>query len=140
MAKFLSLIKKFCAIIHSCNILPLGGAGVVNEVVEGFADDVVVGVVVGIVVGVAVGIVVGVAVEVAVGVVVVVAIVDTVGAGSESGLFLGMRTAKRMITRRSDAAPTMLRIFAVLYYKVIMPLFGEVFSFSSQIKILQNTY
>ena len=126
MAKFLSLIKKFCAIIHSCKILPLGGAGVVNEVVEGF--DVVVGVVVGV------------AVDVAVGVVVVVAIVDTVGAGSESGLFLGMRTAKRMITRRSDAAPTMLRIFAVLYYKVIMPLFGEVFSFSSQIKILQNTY
>ena len=71
--------------------------------VEGFADDVVVGVVVGIVVGVAVE------------VVVVVAIVDTVGAGSESGLFLGMRTAKRMITRRSKAAPTMLSIFAVLH-------------------------
>ena len=109
MAKFLSLIKKFCAIIHSCKILPIGGAGVVNEVVEGFADDVVVGVVVGIVVGVAVD------VAVDVGVVVVVAVVDTVGAGSESELFLGMRTATRMITRRSKAAPTMLRIFAVLH-------------------------
>ena len=57
---------------------------------------------------------IAVVVKVAVGVVVGVVIDDAVGSGFESELLLGMRADRRMIKRMSKAAPTMMRIFAVL--------------------------
>ena len=61
-----------------------------------------VGVVVKFVVGLVIGVVFGVVID------------DPVGSGFESELLFGMRTARRMIKRMSEAAPTMMRIFAVL--------------------------
>ena len=49
-----------------------------------------------------------------IGVVFGVVIDDPVGSGFESELLFGMRTARRMIKRMSEAAPSMIRIFAVI--------------------------